>query len=191
MNEIVNKDYKLTSIDRSTNLAKSLGLETWNMVLEHVKNLPYGRNSNREDFSLVLKEQKGSCSSKHAILKELADLNEIPNVELILGIYRMDAINTPQIGSVLIDNGLAYIPEAHCYLQIDNERVDLTFKNSDIKNIETAIIVEKIIQPQDVIDYKEKYHKTFIKNWLTDSDLPLNIEELWNIRERCIDNITQ
>ena len=38
-------------------------------LIVKVKNLPYGRNANRYDFSLVLSENKGTCSSKHAFLK--------------------------------------------------------------------------------------------------------------------------
>jgi hypothetical protein len=39
-------------------------------LIEKVKNIPYGRNSNRTDFSLVISENKGTCSSKHAFLKD-------------------------------------------------------------------------------------------------------------------------
>jgi hypothetical protein len=48
-------------------------------LLEKVKVIPYGRNLNRHDFSLVLSENKGTCSSKHAFLKDFADKNNIKN----------------------------------------------------------------------------------------------------------------
>ena len=71
------KDYPLKALDPLTKLAKSKGAYTWNCLLDYIKNLPYGRNSNRTDFSLVFTEHKGTCSSKHALLKQLADTNKI------------------------------------------------------------------------------------------------------------------
>ena len=56
--EKMNADYKLTSKDKLTELAKSKGIETWNELTEFIKNLPYGRNKNRTDFGLVLSEKK-------------------------------------------------------------------------------------------------------------------------------------
>ncbi len=55
-------------------------------LIEKVKNIPYGRNANRYNFSLVLSENKGTCSSKHAFLKDFADkedLNKFPKIDLI------------------------------------------------------------------------------------------------------------
>jgi len=63
--------------------------------------LPYGRTANRTDLSLVISEQKGTCSSKHALLKEVADLNGIKGIDLIIGIYKMSEANTPGIGDEL------------------------------------------------------------------------------------------
>ena len=91
----MNTDYKLTSKDKLTNLVRSKGIETWNELTEFIKTLPYGRNKNRTDFGLVISEKKGTCSSKHALLKSIADLNNILNIDLVIGIYRMTELNTP------------------------------------------------------------------------------------------------
>jgi hypothetical protein len=77
----MNTDYKLTSKDKLSELAKRNGIKTWNELTKFIKNLPYGRNKNRTDFGLVLSEQKGTCSSKHALLKSIADLNNVRNIE--------------------------------------------------------------------------------------------------------------
>ena len=42
----------------NSTLAKELGLFDWNLLIQHIKQLPYGRNSNREDLSLVLTQKK-------------------------------------------------------------------------------------------------------------------------------------
>lgn len=93
----------MNSKDEVTTIIKNSGIETWNELIKYVKKLPYGRNSNRTDFGLVISEEKGSCSSKHALLKKVADLNNIENVKLILGMYRMSQNNTPNkcINSIL------------------------------------------------------------------------------------------
>ena len=107
-------------------------------TVDFVKKIPYGRNANRKDFSLVISENKGTCSSKHAYLKDFATRNNIPNVQLILGIYKMNEQNT-KIGSILSDNFLDFIPEAHCYLKIDGKTVDVTSKDADFDKIDYQV----------------------------------------------------
>lgn len=102
----------------------------------------------------------------------------------------MTQLNTPKIGTELIKNSIEYIPEAHCYLKINGIRTDLTTKNSEFKHIEKDLIQEIDIKPQQVIDFKVAYHKAFIKNWLKDTNSKLNFEQIWHIREKCIDNLS-
>ena len=49
-----------------------------------------------------MKENKGTCSSKHAFLKKVADWNNIKNVKLILGMYQMNELNTQKIGNTIL-----------------------------------------------------------------------------------------
>lgn len=186
----MNSNYKLTSHDQLTQLAKRNGIETWNALTEFIRNLPYGRNSNRNDLSLVLAEGKGTCSSKHALLKRLADLNNIPHIDLVVGIYKMTELNTPNIGKALTNNSIDFIPEAHCYLKINGIPTDFTSKQSDFKRIENDIIQEQYIEPHQVSEFKVDYHKTFIKRWLKDTKSDFEFDQIWQIREQCIGNLT-
>ena len=111
-------------------------------LINKVKNIPYGRNTNRYDFSLVLSENKGTCSSKHALLKDFADKNEIENVKLFIGIFKMDEVNTPKLGDLLSKNNIKYIPEAHCYLKINQIPVDATTSDSFYDKIKQDIMEE-------------------------------------------------
>ena len=77
-----------------------LGLGGYRDAARHVRSLPYGRNSDRSDWRLVLAEGRGTCSTKHALLSELARENG-RHVALVLGVYEMDGGNTPRIGAVL------------------------------------------------------------------------------------------
>lgn len=159
-------------------------------LIEKVKNIPYGRNSNRTDFSLVISENKGTCSSKHAFLKDFANKKNIPNVDLIIGIYKMNEANT-KIGSILKENNLEYLPEAHCYLKINGKVTDITNPNSDFEKLRNDILEEICIEPNQVVDFKVKYHQNFLKNWITENQIPFTFEEIWNIREKCIQKLSE
>ena len=158
-------------------------------TISFVKQIPYGRNSNREDLSLVISENKGTCSSKHAYLKDFAIKNKIPNVQLIIGIYRMNEKNT-KIGTILSENNLEFIPEAHCYLKIDGKTVDITSKDTDFDKIKADLLKEIEIQPYQVADFKVNYHQNYLKNWLTETNSKFSFDEIWKIREICIQKLS-
>ncbi|WP_253255932.1 VOC family protein, partial [Flavobacterium psychrophilum] len=179
------------STDNLTTLVKDNGIKNWSELIEFTQNLPYGRNQNREDFSLVIKENKGTCSSKHSFLKKVADLNNFENVKLILGMYRMNNLNTPKIGETILESGLEYIPEAHCYLKLNNQRIDITNYNSDIENLICDIIEEIEIEPEQVNTFKVDYHKKYIQNWVIENEVKMDFEKIWKIREQCIKKLEQ
>ncbi len=183
--------YPLKSKDVLSELARSKGIDSWGQLTQWIRKLPYGRNKNRSDLALVLFEEKGSCSSKHALLKKLADLNGIPNVKLILGIYKMSSLNTPSIGTALTKNGLNFIPEAHCYLKIDQSRFDYTSPSSSFNRIEMDILQETEIEPDQVAVFKVNFHKAFLKKWIIETKLGFDFDELWEIRENCIRNLAK
>lgn len=160
-------------------------------LIEKVKNIPYGRNCNRYDFSLVLSENKGSCSSKHAFIKEFASKNNIENVQLFIGVFKMNEENTPKIGNILTTNNLRYIPEAHCYLKVNDVPIDVTSKESFYDKIKNEILIEIEIEPEQVIEYKVNYHQQFIKKWIIEKKINKSFEEIWKIRENCIKNLSE
>ncbi len=184
-------NHQLTSNDPLTKLAKAKGVSSWNELTAYVSKLPYGRNKNRVDLSLVLTEEKGTCSSKHALLKKLADLNEVLGVRLILGIYKMTQTNTPDIGDELARHSIEYVPEAHCYLEIDGEKMDFTTHQSDFDRIRMAIVDEIEIAPEQVGVFKIEYHQHYIRKWLADTESQFTFDQFWSIREQCIENLSQ
>lgn len=185
------------SKDELTSLTTSLEIKTWNELTKYIQNLPYGRNANRHDLSLILTEQKGTCSSKHAFLKKIADLNEIEDIKLYIGIYKMKKSNTPKIGNILskneFDYQLDYIPEAHCYLKINGIEQDFTSNTSDFENLRNYILEEIEIEAHQVNEFKVNYHQEFLKKWIENqnqiNDCVINFESLWKLREVCIYNL--
>lgn len=67
---------------------KKQGVSTYQDALIFVNKLLYGRNQNTT-IACVIKEKRGTCSTKHAFLAALADENEIP-VKFMFGYYYMN-----------------------------------------------------------------------------------------------------
>jgi hypothetical protein len=182
--------HPLESNDPLTQLAKTKGLHTWYALNQHIAHLPYGRNANRLDVGLVLLEGKGSCSSKHALLKTLADRNGIPAVKLLLGMYKMSGDNTPKVGAVLNKYGMDYMPEAHCYLEVGGIMQDFTSAQANITHIEEALLEEREIEAHEVAEVKVLYHQAFLRKWRDSTPTNYSFEELWHIREECIAHLS-
>ena len=69
-----------------TSLFQAAGIHDFAGAARHVLILPYGRIADRKKLWLVLAEGRGSCTTKHALLAELAREQGI-DVQLTLGIY--------------------------------------------------------------------------------------------------------
>lgn len=179
-------DIQLESNDPLTIDIVESGVVSWEDLIRCVQTFHYGRNSNRSNLSLVYYERKGSCSSKHAFLKHMADLNDIKNVDLILCMYSMNSSNTPKVEPVLSKYKIDYLPEAHCYIRLETEAIDVTTMTSKFSSIEADVIEEQIIQPEQVIDFKVDYHQAYLRKWGLENHPELSFDELWAIREECI-----
>lgn len=156
-----------------------------------IRMLPYGRNKNKSDLTTVFADECGTCSTKHALLKQLADENGIGGVKLIIGLFRMNAVNTPKIAATLNKYLLEYIPEAHNYLKWENQVLDYTHKTSAFADFEKDLIEEIEILPHQITAFKVAYHRQYLKNWLNSHEiLNLTLDELWAIREQCIADLS-
>jgi hypothetical protein len=167
------------------------GVVTWEDLIRCVKTFHYGRNSNRSDLSLVWYERKGSCSSKHAFLKHMADLNQIQNVDLILCMYKMNGQNTQKVGTILAEFTVDYLPEAHCYIRFNTEAIDVTTMTSNFLSIQPDVIEEQIIQADQVTKYKVDYHQSYMREWGAQNHPEKSFEELWTVREKCISRLAE
>jgi hypothetical protein len=170
-----------------TQLLTKQGIRDFDAALDFVRHLPYKRISNPTDLSLTISEHCGTCSSKHAFLKALAMEQDRDEVQLVLAMYKMNAKNTPGIGSAISEAGLEYIPEAHCFLRINEQVLDCTNPEANVQRIEKDILEERAILPNQVGTWKVNYHKDFIENWLLgQTNLRYSPEAIWEIREKCI-----
>lgn len=148
----------------------------------HVHQLPYGRTSQPDAYAQVLTEGRGTCSNKHALLAALAREHAL-DVQLRLGLFEMDEANTPGVGTTLRKYGLESIPEAHCYLLAQGERVDLTHPGSS-GTCSVRLLHEVQITPDQIGAMKRGWHREQVALWCAERDL--DVARVWNARERCI-----
>jgi hypothetical protein len=150
-----------------------------------VSRLRYGRNSSASDPLVVLREGRGTCSTKHALLRRLAIEQDL-EIALVVGIYEMSGQNTPGVGGVLEKYALASLPEAHCYLRFRGKRIDITGDNGGLR--ELKFLLEEDIVPEQIGEYKVALHREFLQRWIAEGNVPgrRDLEELWQIREECI-----
>lgn len=168
-----------------------LGITNFNDTLNYIQKLPYGRNSDRSNFNLIIEEQKGTCSTKHAYLASLAEQHKMHDVKLFMGIYKMTEENTPGILSVLEKWKLSYVPEAHCYLKINQVITDITRDCNVHVSFDKSLLFEEEILPHQIGDFKINRHQEFIRNWIVSESILYNFETIWHIREACINSLTK
>ena len=156
-----------------------------------IGDLPYGRNSNINRLVDLFEEQCGTCSTKHALLKLLAEENNFNGLRLILGMYKMNAINSPKLKVILEQNKLDYLPEAHCYLIYNNQIIDHTNNKSKLTDFSDDFLGEIEINVDEITDLKVTYHKNYLKDWLSKNQLiKYTLSEIWDIREQCIKSLS-
>jgi hypothetical protein len=163
---------------------RSLGFEAFDQLAEHVRKLPYGRTSNAEDPLAVLRQGRGTCSTKHQLLAAVAQDCDHSEVQLTVGIYEMSEENTPGVGAVLNKVSLTSIPEAHCYLSIEGERFDFTGLPVGNSSPLEVLIAEYDVSPRHLQQMKMGLHKDAIAAWAKDHGI--SKEAAWATREACI-----
>jgi hypothetical protein len=177
----------LASAGAVTAAFSETGVRTYRAAANLVYRIPYGRTSSRTDLLGVLGERRGTCSSKHALLAQLATEQSLL-VKLMLGFYLMNERNTPGVGAVLARHRLAEIPEAHCYLLYESNRIDVTRAVEAPGEAISGFLNEEEISPPQIGSYKVNLHQNYLRKWLRSASLPSiwTFDELWRVREECI-----
>ena len=157
-----------------------------------IKNLSYGRNHDKTHLISIFSENCGTCSTKHALIKRLAEENYQKELKLMIGLFKMSGYNTPVISKTLLRHHLEYIPEAHCYLKYGDQILDLTSRKSSPEDFLDDLIEEIEISPDQITEYKVQYHQNYLKGWLDQNNkIKLSLGDLWNIREKCIEDLSK
>lgn len=158
---------------------------TFYEAINHIRKLHYGRSKYKYPNN-ILKDLRGTCSTKHACIKELAEENNIYSIDLNMCIYPMHEGNTPGVGKILNRYKLEYMLESHVYITYGDERFDFTFPEKNEMKWENEILIETSIDVDQIKEHKAAYHKNILKDWIERDKLPYSLKELWQIRESCI-----
>jgi hypothetical protein len=177
-------DFPISGSGPLSQRARSLGYHRFAEVAEAIRALPYGRVRDTQDVAAVLKEHKGTCSSKHRFLAALAHECGRPDVQLMVGLYGMSERNTPGIGPALREEQLSDIPEAHCYLMYASQRFDFTGLAAGSASPFESLVEECVVSPADLPSAKLALHRRAVDLWARARDM--DPDRAWAIRERCI-----
>lgn len=154
----------------------SKGIQTYHQFIDWVWHLPYHRTSDPDNLSLVILEEKGTCSSKHALLALVAHEHGYLSIQLQLGFFEINILN------------LHFI-EAHCYLKYQDHLLDVTTSKPLIKlDIENPLYVATIF-PWQAGFIKIIKHQIYLKEWC--SKKGKNYETIWKKREHFIQRLSQ
>lgn len=160
------------------------GFSTFIQLAERVRLLPYGRTAPIADPLVVLREKRGTCSSKHQLLAAVAHECAHLEVQLTVGIFEMREQNTPGVGAVLSAASLSCIPEAHCYLMVGGDRFDFTGLSPGASSPFDALLSEHVVSPDELSQSKVRLHMQAIASWA--AAVGLSPESAWATREACI-----
>ncbi|WP_228464823.1 hypothetical protein [Chryseobacterium antibioticum] len=166
-----------------------INISQFHIACEFISELPYKRNLDKNNIKCVFEDNGGTCSTKHAVLRKLALENNQENVKLILGIFKMDPEYALSIKDTLNRYQLKYIPEAHNYLKIENQYCDFTTPGSNYEQFENNILQEIEIEFNQINSEKISFHKKFLEKWIIEENIEYNLEEIWSIREQCIEDL--
>ena len=167
---------------------RNLGINTFSQACKFIQNLPYARISDRDNLDLVLRENRGTCSSKHGILSRLCEENGHEEIELIAGIFLMSSETHVELTEFFKDKPYSNIPEMHCFFRLStHDRYDFTSKNNRLALIEAKLVREQRIEPHQTGDWKEKIHQDYVRRWVARKpELGLSFDDIWAQREECI-----
>jgi len=155
-----------------------LGISSFKDACLYVHNQEYGYNTDYDDKMIFFKENKGTCTSKHAVIAALAEELEIPLYKYV-GVYKFSEEISNGVNKILEKYNIPYVPMNHCFLVYKDYRFDLTEGNNNGKkmSIENFIHVQKVAP---FISKKEEY--LILKEVISDKILPPN--QMNGIKER-------
>jgi hypothetical protein len=142
------------------------GIQSFHAACAFTHGLPYGHNSDRDDPMILFKEEKGTCTTKHAVIAALALELGLP-VAKHIGLYAMTEALVTGTQALLETFQLPYVPMIHCFLVCGEGRVDLTAGNRNGKNRTIdAFLHTEAVAPH--ISAKEEYlrYRSALENLL-------------------------
>lgn len=133
----------------------------------------------------ILEEGRGTCSTKNAAFVLLAREAGL-TADLVVDFFMMSEANTPGVGFVLEEAGLSSVLEAHCSARLGDVTVDLT----GLRGTSSTVVRRRLLEPLK-LEEKALLHREQLSAWGRTYAPNHSIDELWTIRERCIEALSQ
>ncbi len=175
----------ISNVGIISNKFLSLGINTFIDASRYVHELPYGYNSDRDDLMILFKENKGTCTTKHAVMATLAIEMNLP-VKKNVGIYAMTEEIVTGTNEILNKFNLPYVPMIHCFLVYGEYRIDLSEGNNNGKNrsIEEFLFTQQVEANISAKDEYLLYRKALKDVILTQGKMEgVDIRRLLHARE--------
>jgi hypothetical protein len=173
-------DSKIKPIGEISRKFLDLGINSFREACDYVHNVEYGYNTDYEDRMIFFKENKGTCTTKHATIAGLAEELEIPLYKHV-GVYKFTEEISSGTKEILKRFNIPYVPMVHCFLVYEKFRFDLTEGNCNGKNTSLEeFIHEERVDP--FISRKDEY--LLLKKVIKDKILPS--KEMEGIKERSL-----
>ena len=109
-------------------------------------------------------------------------------VDLMIGIFLMTKDTHHQVGAILEQHDLEYLPELHTYLRVEGKRLDFTGLDSPVEPA-VDFLTEQRIAPHQIENFKTTFHREYLRRWLESTEglaKRFSLESIWRIREMCI-----
>ncbi|MFX1390920.1 MAG: hypothetical protein ACFE9Z_12720 [Promethearchaeota archaeon] len=179
---LVNKlpDFLIKPIGEISKKFLNLGIKSFKEACDYIHKVEYGYNSTYEERMILFKENKGTCTTKHAVIAGLAEELDIPIYKHV-GVYKFTEATSNGTNTILRKYKIPYIPMVHCFLVYKDLKFDLTEGNCNGKNtsIDDFIYEEKV---DAFISRKNEY--LILKKVLKEFILPS--KEMEGIKERTL-----
>jgi len=123
----------------------SINIKSIKSAAYYLKRLNYGYNSEIDNPLILFKENRGNCTTKHAVFALLAGEYGLP-VYKTVGIYKLTEKIVTGINHILTKYNIPYLPFTHCFLTYKKLKIDLTEGNCSGKKrrIEDYIFSKKV-----------------------------------------------
>jgi hypothetical protein len=162
----------------------ALGFSRFDVLAAHVRALPCGYAHRPGDPLAILREARGTNSAKHHLLATVAQSCGHPEVVLTLGIYAMSERNTPGIGAILDAASVSSIPQAHCYLTVDNQRLDFTGPSQTPLSPLRSLTAEFFLTPDKLAERRAPLQQQALAQWAAQQSM--SFEAAWALRQACL-----
>ena len=100
----------------------------------------------------------------------------------------MSEANTPGVWAVLQRASISSIPEAHCYLMVEQERFDFTGLPLGNESPFMSVFEEHVVPLQMLGQSKTGLHIHALEVWASGAGMSIN--RAWSAREACIAALT-